>query len=330
MKRKIIKQGHNTLTVTLPSEWTKKFNLGGGKEVEVIERDNGLFITTEKISGNKKIEIDITNMEIPLIWKYLMAVYREGYDEVKIKFSSNLTLENPYKFMTSHRVDMKYYKKHSSKCSTFETLQGFVNRFIGFEIVEHGEDFVVIKEMGDLTSREFDNSLRRVLLFIQQMAEDTLKAIEIGNPKIIENMHDVDINLDKFHDYCIRIMNKIANKDSRKTPLLFATLYLLELAGDEFKNISQHLVSYEDKFNFKNIEPLARSVKEQIDIYYDLFYKFAKEKIEKIAEIDKAMYNSVPQMYKKSNEDEKEIYHHLRIIERYINALLELRIEMEY
>ena len=27
MKRKIIKQGHNTLTVTLPSKWVKKLNI---------------------------------------------------------------------------------------------------------------------------------------------------------------------------------------------------------------------------------------------------------------------------------------------------------------
>ncbi len=31
MKRKIIKQGHNTLTVTLPSEWAKQFNLKSGE-----------------------------------------------------------------------------------------------------------------------------------------------------------------------------------------------------------------------------------------------------------------------------------------------------------
>lgn len=37
MKRKIIKQGHNTLTVTLPSEWTKKLQLGAGDEVDIIE-----------------------------------------------------------------------------------------------------------------------------------------------------------------------------------------------------------------------------------------------------------------------------------------------------
>jgi hypothetical protein len=35
-------------------------------------------------------------------------------------------------------------------------------------------------------------------------------------------------------------------------------------------------------------------------------------------------------MYKKASEDEKEGFHNLRMISRYINSLMELRIEMEY
>ena len=58
MKRKIIKQGHNTLTITLPSDWVKRFNLQGGNEIDLIEKDNGLFLTTEKINSIKKAEFD--------------------------------------------------------------------------------------------------------------------------------------------------------------------------------------------------------------------------------------------------------------------------------
>ena len=59
MIRKIIKQGHNTLTMTLPSNWVKKFNLTPGDEIDLSERDNGLFITTEK--HNSIMETDETS-----------------------------------------------------------------------------------------------------------------------------------------------------------------------------------------------------------------------------------------------------------------------------
>lgn len=329
MKRKVIKQGHNTLTITLPRNWTKKFNLMPGKEIDLIEKDNGLFITTEKTSDRKKTKFDIEGMDIPTIWKYFMAVYREGYDEVLIKFDPKQIFDNPYKFFTTHKLDLRY-KKQREKKSALETLQGFVDRFIGFEIVEHGKDFILIREMGELTSKEFENSLRRVFLLIQQMAEETLEAIQKNDSRNLINIHNVDVNLDKFHDYCIRILNKTGNQETRKSELLFSTLWLLEMIGDEFKNISFHLLKDFPNARFNHIEKLAKATKDTFNIYYELFYNFNPEKINEMSSIDKEIYLSAPDMYKKASEDEKEIFHHLRMVGKYLNSLSELRIEMEF
>ena len=55
-------------------------------------------------------------------------------------------------------------------------------------------------------------------------APNVVEALEKNDPKILDHMHDVDIAVDKFHDYCIRILNKIGNKESRKISLLFSTI----------------------------------------------------------------------------------------------------------
>jgi len=329
MKRKIIKQGHNALTLTLPSDWTKRFNLEAGCEVDVEEKDNGLFVSTEKNDRIRSAEFDITGMDIPTVWKYFMAVYREGYDEVRIHFDPAMELESPYKFFTHHRLDVRY-KKTAEKRPIVEVLQGFVARFIGYEIVEHGKNFILIKEMGTITGKEFDNSLRRIFLLLEQMAEEAMEAVKTNNPRPLIHIHDVDINLDKFHDYCVRILNKTGNKDMRKTSLLFTTLYLLELAGDEFKNIASHMVNDFAKIKLNNIKQLAEYAKQEVDLYYALFYKYDVAKVQLMSELDKKSYMLFPQVYKKASEDEKEIFHHFRMIVRYINALLELRIEIEF
>ena len=96
MRRRVIKQGHNTLTMTLPSTWTKKLNISAGDELELEEKENGLLLTTEKkLNSGKRAEFDITEMDIPTIWKYFMSVYREGYDEVRVYFDSLKTLDSP-------------------------------------------------------------------------------------------------------------------------------------------------------------------------------------------------------------------------------------------
>ena len=328
MKRKVISQGHNTLTMTLPSEWVKKFNLTRGSEVDVVEKDNGLFISTEKNDRDRKAEIDLDGLDIPTIWKYFMAVYREGYDELVVRHSPNQKLESPYKYFCRHDADVKY---QSEEISALEFVHELVNRFIGFEIISHDDGSVLIRDMSEPSSKEFDTSLRRVLLLVQQMSEETFEALDNSDSKILKHIHDVDINLDKFHDYCIRILNKIGHKESRKTNLLFSTLFYLESVGDEFKSISHHLLFDFNNGNFEHVIDISESIKEQLELYFKLFYKFDREKIIRISEIDKNRYFGVKSKFKETEtNEEREIFHHLRIIARYINTLTELRIEMEY
>ncbi len=330
MKRKIIKQGHNTLTITIPSKWVRNFNLKAGDEIEITEKDNGLFITTERKEEVLRTDIDINEIDIPTIWKYFMSAYREGYDEINVKFNSDLRLENPYKFFTHHKPDKKYGEGSINKTPA-EFVQEMVNRFIGYEIINYEKNTIVIKEMGIPSAKEFDNALRRVFLLLEQMAEEICEALHKNNASLLYSIHDIDINLDKFHDYCIRILNKIGNKNSKKTSLLFATLYLLELTGDEFKNISQHIIHDFQKGGYENIKEITESIKQQLALFYQIFYKFDKNKIIEMSELDKNRYFGVNNLFKKIKKDEeKEIFHHLRIITRYINALTELRIEMEF
>ncbi|MBT7706666.1 phosphate uptake regulator PhoU [archaeon] len=330
MKRKIIKQGHNTLTVTLPSKWVHRLHLSAGEELELVESDNGLFLSAEGKSGSGEVEIDIGGLDIPTIWKYFMAVYREGYEKVVVKFPPKMTIESPYKFFAHQKLDQKY-KRETEKVSVLEFLGQMVNRFIGFEIVDYMEDRVVIKGISEPNPKEFDNSLRRIFLLIQQMADEVMVSLEKENSDSLKHIHDIDVNLDKFHDYCIRTLNISQNKDTKKSSLYFSILYLLEMIGDEFKNISHHIIYDFKDFNYKNLLEMAGSVHSQINLYYSLFYGFDRDLIMKISEIDKQRYFNLKSMNNKiKTAEEKEMFHHLRIIAKYINALVELRIELEF
>src|SRR3989338_9970337 len=177
MRRKVIKQGHNTLTITLPNSWVKRLNLKAGDDIQVAEQEQGLFISTDRKDEVRKTTLDISGLDIPTIWKYFMAVYREGYDEIKVVFQPEDRYEHPYKFFTSHGVDRTYDKK-SSSCLPFELVQQITHRFIGYEVIEHHSNYCIIKDMADLSPKEFDSSLRRVFLLVQQMGEEIISAIQ--------------------------------------------------------------------------------------------------------------------------------------------------------
>ena len=91
-------------------------------------------------------------------------------------------------------------------------VQGLVDRFIGMGIIETGKSYCIIKEMGESSIKEFDHSLRRIFLVILQMFDRVIEATkkdEIKDSSLCKEIHTIDLNIDKFVDYCSRILNKI-------------------------------------------------------------------------------------------------------------------------
>ena len=332
MKRKIIKQGHNTLTITLPSDWVKKLNLNAGDEVDVIERDSSLMINGHERNKEKATIIDITGFTIPLLWRFFQSAYRAGCDEIKVTFDpAKKEYEDAYHYYTTQFDYSKLGEKIPPK-PALTMIQSVVDRFIGMGVIETGKDYCIIKEMGESTHKEFENSLRRIFLVILQMFErvnDAIKQDEIGDRGLCKEIHTIDLNIDRFVDYCCRILNKNSSSfsDSKKM-LMFSTLFLLELLGDEFKYIGKHLAI--SKKPVKDVLPLAEMVKEHFEMYYHLFYKFDRETAIKLGKNDCRIYNEHFKIKENLKGESRSMAGHFMMISKLVLVLTELRIEMEF
>ena len=332
MKRRIIKQGHNTLTMTLPSDWVKKLNIKPGDELEVNESSGSLIIGGKQNGKHKGTIIDITGFSVPMLWRFFQSAYREGYDEIKLIYNPNKTgYEDAYNYYASQFEYSRMGEKPSKK-SALDMIGGLVNRFIGLEIIDHGENYCTIREMGELTSKEFDNSLRRIFLLILELFDKIINSIEnnkIGNISICKTLHAMDTNIDRFIDYCCRINSKINDSSFQKNkPVMFSTLFLLELLSDEFKYIGNHLAKSKKKVD--EILPFAKIIKEHFEMYYHLFYKFNREMAIKFGENDFKIYNDHFKWKESVNKDANSIRGHLMQVSKFVFCLMELRIEMEY
>jgi phosphate uptake regulator len=332
MKRKIIKQGHNTLTITLPSEWVKKMNLNAGDELSLEERETSLVLNGHERSREKKAVIDITNFTIPLLWRFFQSAYRSGCDEIKIVFDPNKKdYEDAYHFYTTQFEYSKLGERVPSK-PALAMIQGFVDRFIGLGIIETGKDYCIIREMGEPSVKEFDNSLRRIFLVMFEMFDRVINAIEkneIGDVRFCKEMHTIDLNVDRFVDYCCRVLNKLPSSfPESKKMILFSSLFILELVGDEFKYIGKHIGT--SKRPFKEQLPFIKMVRDYFDMYYKLFYKFDRETAIKIGKEDFRIYNEHTKMKQTLKPEIKGMFDHFMMISKFTLALTELRIEMEY
>lgn len=332
MKRRIIRQGHNTLTITLPAEWTKKLNINAGDEVDIVENSGSLLINGKQHNGFKSTILDITGLRIPMVWRFFQSAYREGYDEIKVVYDKNKKdYESAYNYYASQFSYARMGEKPQKK-TAIDVLTELVNRFIGIAIIDNGDNYCTVREMGEITSKEFDNSLRRIFLLILEVFDKViqlLKTNQVGAINICKTLHAMDINIDRFIDYCCRINNKINDSSFNKNkPLIFSTLFILELLSDEFKYIGNHLSHTKNKVD--EIVDFAESVKKHFEMYYHLFYKFDKNEVVKFGENDYKIYNDHFAMKESKNRDVNSIIRHLMQISKFTFCLMELRIEMEF
>jgi phosphate uptake regulator len=327
MKRKIIKQGHNTLTITLPSKWATKNKVKAGDEIELSEKENTLVLTTEYKQEDSRVELDITNLSTEVVWRVVSSAYRAGHNEIAIHWEEkNKTFRDLYTAFSYNTL-----KNVEGELSTIEALQALVNRFVGMEIIDQKHNSCVMKELSESTDKEFDNSLRRIFLLLLDMAEECSRAIE-GKQSNIKAIHLIDTNLDRFEDFCLRVLNTRGYVNTPKTSTMYTLIFSLELLGDEFKKMSLHLLDLEkNKKNItKTIAKYSIEVQEQLRMYYALFYTFTPQKTKELYDQDKKLENLYQEALKDAPKKQIEIVHHLHKIALFIRSLTELRIDMRY
>jgi len=328
MKRKIIRQGHNTLTVTLPSKWAQKYGVRPGNEIDINEQDKSLIISTENENSNLlKTMIDISGLKTPvIIWRYILSAYRAGYDEIMITGIEHgeKSLYTPFTFNT-----LAFLKPDDfATMSPIETIGACVNRLIGMEITEQKGNCCIIKDLSETTYKEFESALKRISLLLKTEAENIANGFT-GNKQDLKAIHIIDTNLDRFEDYCLRVLNKKGYDDFRKTPTIYSIVFTMEMVGDEFKKIAGHILEMKSKHSAA-ISRLFKVQRNQLDRFCSLFNNFSKKKIEEIYEEDKSGSELITRLYDELNDEEKELLHHFKKIGIYLLSLTELVLDLQF
>ena len=252
MKRKIALIGPSTLMVSLPSKWAKKYNLKKGDEIDILENENNIIVSTQKEISQKEIEINVSSLDL-MLHRFIGAIYKSGYEQVKLIFQDPKQLETIYDVLRK-------------TC-------------IGFEIIEQSKNFVIIKEISKPEHHEFENVLRRNFLFLLSVAKDSLEAIKKQDYQELKNITLRDHNINKYSDFCRRILNKRSVSEFSKNAPLYCIIEQMEKIGDLYRDICE--TTYENKLNLdKNTLELYERVNDFISNFYELFYKFNFENIE--------------------------------------------------
>lgn len=287
MKRKIIKQGASTLTLSLPAKWTKKYKIEAGDELEVNEKGKDLIISTQKGFAHGKVtELDFRGSPKFFVRVAINAVYLRGDDEVRIMYDSPQVLED---------------------------IQDSINNLtIGFEMVEQCSKYCVIKDISGVTDTSFESILSRIFLLTLSFAEDGYDLMRKGDYKAAKEQFKRDLNIDKFVNYCLRVLSKKGHPEFQKTMHYYTIITLLEHLADEYARLFNYLEGPVKKSTldlFKEVIGLNRE-------FYKLSYNFEKgaaiSLIEKRTKLRKELFNK---MGTSSIEDTKVLFRITKIVE---------------
>ncbi|MBI2107024.1 phosphate uptake regulator PhoU [Candidatus Woesearchaeota archaeon] len=288
MKRRIVKQGTATMMVSLPAKWIRKFNLKKGDEVYVEEFDKGLIIKTDSslVNSNKAI-IDVTGFN-PLVNRILISFYVRGIDELEVRFSN------------------------TSEVSDFQ--KRVINELIGFEIIKQTNSSLIIKDIATVDNQNIDEVVNRIFLILDSMADELVNSI--SKKQDLKPIIDMDSSINKFVNFCLRILNKKGYIRFDRTLQMYSIVSLLEEIGDLYKKISLELKKNKNLAN--NDVSTIRELKEFLHLYHKLLFNFNKKE----AVIFANKYEAINKKLKQKNLVDIYLFQILETIIRMNNHLL--------
>ena len=252
MRRKVVLHGPSTLTVSLPTKWSKSQGIKKGDELEVEE--SGSEIRIKVLKEARPVKKCIELKELRRVGKStITSSYRQGYDEIELLFT-----------------DPSYIR----------TIAELINKEItGFEIISHSKNSCVVKDITGHNKDELSVVLRRLWMLVLGLADESLQAISENSVEILRNIKILYHNINKLTNYCLRSFLTSALFNQKKTPLYYHLVKCIEEIADQYKDLCEYHLKSGQKTRNETIKSL-HEVNKKLYRLYELFYHYDEKKVE--------------------------------------------------
>jgi phosphate uptake regulator len=214
MKRKVVRHGSNTLTVSIPAKWAKSNRISAGDEIEVLDKKNFLTISSQMKETHEKTVIDTRKMNKRVAETSLTGAYSRGYDEVEIIYDSKELMD--YLIVVMHTA------------------------LLGYEVFYQSDKRCIIKGISETQSSHFDSIMRKNFQILDLLAEESLRLIKAKKFNELTSLFVLERTNNKFTNYLHRVLSR--NGAGQKDDFfLYAIILLLERVGDIYREICECL-----------------------------------------------------------------------------------------
>lgn len=176
MQRKVILQGPSTAMISLPAKWVKHLGIKRGQYLNVEIEGSKIVVSAAEQKKEKKCTLEFKEEYLDRV---LMTKYREGYNEIHMKY------ENP---------------------AILDDIRGTLRYLLGFEIVDQGANFCLIKNISEGNEEDYDTMFRRMFQVILTMSESCLQYVRTSDEKHLKTAIDLRETLVKLEQFNLRVI----------------------------------------------------------------------------------------------------------------------------
>jgi len=212
MIRKVIKQGHNTLTLTLPKKWCDTHHIDSGSEIDVKENNRDLIIAPQaKSDAPLRIELNIVGMKKRTVRWIVSILHKLGYDEIY------LTYDKDFDATLLHELVKEL--------------------LMGFAIMEQTPTHCLLKSISKDREEEYENTYRRAFYVTISLAESCLGALEEEHYAQLASIAQLEKTNNQLTNFCERIINKGLYAERDMASFSYVLAWNLEKICDDYKYI---------------------------------------------------------------------------------------------
>ena len=282
IKRKVIKQGNNTLTITLPRDWTEKYNVKAGDEIELNESEDGLLLNTEYHKTQKSISLNIDNLERLALAKLLIACFEQGYDSIILNFSKS---------------KIKSWSHGEEEVT--DLIKFFVARLIGFEVLSQTSKSITIGNLSEKLTK-FENILSRIFFLIEEYLQHLVEAMKTKNYSDLKNSENRHDNITKLVALGLRMVSEDGSLTKTESLNYFTILNSLDKITDFVRYAYNNTLKSKDVS--KDTIALSEKTYEYLKQYRHFFYKFDYNYINELDILRGEVKDSFVELSKKNKQ----------------------------
>lgn len=290
MRRKIVQQGHGTKVVSIPINWTKKYNLQKGDEIEMeIIGDKIILRPAEIKVPEQEIILDSEHIK-PNEWRCIIYLIKAGHNNIKL-FGKKQELEK-----------IKWQ---------------IIEKFPGFDVIDEKPNYIIFR---NISSEEVNYSIyeRKCFLVTLDMMDNLIEYVKKKKFDEMEDILKLEMLNDKFTNVCERYLNKRGDKNYA---FRWNNIWELEKICDQLKLVCGFIA--ENKLGLsKEVLDYFEEIKSYFTKYYEVYYKFDIDKIFSFIDNKKGLTEKGKKLFFSKTKNESMIISYLmNIVDMISNSL---------